>query len=156
MMKNWIKIPLRLNYVGIRHHKSQTSINSKWPCLINRDTEEFLLFVCNFNMDLEMSGTLKYGAKIQYLCTLVYGEVLHRFDVLSAEVEGATPVTLASIILVLGAYFFPVNALSKKRRAMRRRMRKSRGLKVRRYITCLVDINDYLDVLPGAKISDKI
>ena len=33
----------------------------------------FLLFICNFNMTLEASGTLKTGANIQYLCTLVCG-----------------------------------------------------------------------------------
>ena len=80
--------------------------NFKMVLFGNGDPEEFLLFVCNFNMALEVSGTFKSGAKIQYIFTLVHGEILHRFDVLSAEVEGATPVTLASIVLVLVTYFF--------------------------------------------------
>ena len=36
-------------------------------------TEEFLLFVCNFKMTLEASGTLETAAKAQYICTLVCG-----------------------------------------------------------------------------------
>ena len=53
----------------------------------NGDLEEFLLFVCNFNMTLVASGTLDTDAKIQYLCTLVRGEALHQFDLLSADME---------------------------------------------------------------------
>ena len=39
----------------------------------NGDPEEFLLFIRNFKITLEASGTLKYGANIQYLRTLVHG-----------------------------------------------------------------------------------
>ena len=59
----------------------------------------FLLFVCYFNMTLEALAILKAGTKIQYLCTMVRGEDLRQFDALYAEVDGATPVTLESIIL---------------------------------------------------------
>ena len=41
----------------------------------NRDPEEFLLIIRNFNITLEASGTLLAGAKIQHICTLVRGEV---------------------------------------------------------------------------------
>ena len=57
-------------------------------------------------MNLETPGTLKAGAKIQYLCILVRGESLRKFDVLPTEVESAIPETLTSIILGLGIYFF--------------------------------------------------
>ena len=77
----------------------------------NSDPEEFLLFFCNFNMNPEASGTLKSGAKIQYLHFLVHVEALHKFDVLSDEVESAGSKTLSSIILDLGTQFFPGNAL---------------------------------------------
>ena len=68
----------------------------------NGKPEEFLLFIKNFNMTLEASGMLNSGAKIQYLHTLVHGEVLRQFDTLSAEVGSATSEKLTSIILVLG------------------------------------------------------
>ena len=49
--------------------------------------EEFLLFMCNFNMTLAASGALKTGAKIQCLRMLVRGEALCKFDLLSADRE---------------------------------------------------------------------
>ena len=52
-----------------------------------------------------------------------------------------------------GYIIFPVNAL--KKRTMRRRMRESRGLKVICYAACLIDLNNYLAVLPWAKESEK-
>ena len=64
----------------------------------NWDPGELLLFVCNFNMILDVSDILMAGTKIQYLCTLVRGEVLRQFDALYAEVESAIPETLSYII----------------------------------------------------------
>ena len=121
----------------------------------NGDPDEFLLFIRNFNMTPEETGTIGYCAKVQYLCTQVRGEVLHQFDALSNEVEGATPTTLENIILGLGTYFFPVNALSKKNCVMRRIIRKPRGLKVRRYMARLIDLNEYLAVFPGGNMSEN-
>ena len=51
-------------------------------------------------------------------------------------------------------YCFTVNALSKQKCAMRRGMRNPHGLKVRRYSACLVDLNEYLAVLPVDNISE--
>ena len=82
-------------------------------------------------MTLEASGTLKNIVKIQYLLTLVRGNALHYFDTLSAEIRSARPETLPSINLGLGTYFFPVNALSKQKRAIYHGKRKPRGLIVR-------------------------
>ena len=72
----------------------------------NDEPEDFLLFVCNFNMTLEASGTLKDGIEVQYLHTLVHGEALSQFDALYFEVEGSTPLTLEDIILGLGTKLF--------------------------------------------------
>ena len=49
----------------------------------NGNPEEFFLSVRNLNMVIEASGTLKAGMNIQYICTLIGGEVLHQFDKLS-------------------------------------------------------------------------
>ena len=75
--------------------------------------EGFLLFIMNFNMICEASGTLLAGANIQYLCTIVCGEALLQFDTLSAEVGSTTSENLKSVLFGLGAYFFPVNLISK-------------------------------------------
>ena len=50
---------------------------------------------------------------------------------------------------------FPVNALSKQKREMCHGMRNPRGLKVRCYASCVIDINEYLDVFPGDNSSQK-
>ena len=62
---------------------------------------------------------------------------------------------LNQAILCFATYFPPVNALPKKS-VMRRGMRKPRGVKVIQYISCMVDINEYLTVLPGGKTRNKI
>ena len=106
-------------------------------------------------MNLKASGTLKAGARIQYLCTMVLGEALRQLYAFSDEVESASPENLTSIVLVLGVYIFPVNALSKRKRSMRCRMRNPLGLKVRRYADPFFGLNEFLAVFPVAKISDK-
>ena len=55
------------------------------------------LFANNFKITLEASGTLQGAAKIQYLCTLVCGEVLRQFDMLFTDFEISTPITLEAI-----------------------------------------------------------
>ena len=79
----------------------------------NGEPEEFLLFVRNFNMTLAASGTLEAGAKYQYLCTVLCGEVLNRFDLLSTDVESAETLNVNYIIRSLSQYFPPLNSLSK-------------------------------------------
>ena len=54
-----------------------------------------------------------YGAKIQYLCRMVRGKALRHIDTFSDEVVSTTSEHLKSIIFRFGAYFFPVNVLSK-------------------------------------------
>ena len=39
---------------------------------------------------------------------------------------------------------------------MRRRMRKPSGLKLRRYVARLIDLNEYLALFPGDALSEKI
>ena len=62
-------------------------------------------------MNIEASGMLEDTEKMQYLCTMVFGEELNQFDTLSTEVGSTTLENLKNIILGLGAYFFPVNVL---------------------------------------------
>ena len=72
----------------------------------NNNPEYDLLFDTNFTTALKALGTLKDGINIQYLRTLVQGEVLCHFSALSAEAESASLETLIYIILGLGTYFF--------------------------------------------------
>ena len=65
----------------------------------NGETEEFLLFIRNFQMTLKASGTLASGANILCLHTLVCGKALHHIDTLSDEMGSITSEHLKSIIL---------------------------------------------------------
>ena len=56
----------------------------------NGNPEELLLFVWNFQMTLEESETINYGANIWYLCTLVRGRALRQLDTLSVEMGSTT------------------------------------------------------------------
>ena len=60
----------------------------------------------NFNITLNASGMFVAGVNIQYLCTLLPGEALRQFDMLSAEVGVTNPEILTSVILGLGTYCF--------------------------------------------------
>ena len=122
----------------------------------NGDPEELFLFVRNFNVTLADSGTLDTGANIQYLRTLVRGEELRHFDLLSADVDIPENLNVEYIIKGLELYFYLVHLLSKQKNAMRHGMKKPRGLKVRQYMARLIDLNEYLDSFHGANLSDKL
>ena len=64
----------------------------------NGEPEEFLLFVCNFNMTLAVSEMLKLGAKYQYLSNIFRREALRQFDSLSDDVESAETLKVDYII----------------------------------------------------------
>ena len=81
----------------------------------NGKLEEIFLFINNFNMNLEASGTLKSGAENQYILMMLRGESLRQFDTLSAELGSKTPEQLMSIILGLGTYFFLLIPCQRKR-----------------------------------------
>ena len=69
----------------------------------NGELEEFLLFVCNFNMDLAASGTLEAGAKVQWFHLIVHEEELHKFDFFFTGVEITNPLTAEDIIKELSS-----------------------------------------------------
>ena len=75
-------------------------------------------------MTLETTGTMEMNLNVQYLRTLVRGEALCQFELLYADVEN-TDISLSVGYLIKGLawYFFPVNSLSKQKRAMRRCMK---------------------------------
>ena len=49
-------------------------------------------------MTLAASGTLAMDSKIQYIFTLVRGEALRYFELLSSDIEGANPLNVKTII----------------------------------------------------------
>ena len=103
--------------------------------------EEIFLLVCNFNMTLTASGTLEAVAKYKYLCTLVWGEALRQFDLLSTDIKGTETLNVDYIILGLAQYFLPVNFLSKQKRAMRCEMEKPSIMTVRRFAAHFIGLS---------------
>ena len=96
-------------------------------------------------------------AKVQYLHTLVCGEVLHPFDLVSADAKNSeTQLDVDYLLKGLAWYSPPVNSLPKQRRAMCRCMKNLRSLKLRRYAARLIDLNEYLDSIPGKTMYDKM
>ena len=120
----------------------------------NGNPDEFLLFVRNFQINLEASVTPASVTKIQYLCRIVRGKALHQLNMLSVEVGFITLENLNLIILGLRTYFTAVNVMSKQKCTMFRVMRKPCKLKVKCYAARLIYINDYLDTFPGEKASE--
>ena len=114
------------------------------------------MFVKNFKMTLEASGELDARAKIHYLLTLLHGKALRQLDKFSVEVGSTTTTNLNHIILGLGIYFTPINALSNQKCAMLLGTRNPHKLKVRRYADYMIELNEYLSYFPGSKSSEKI
>ena len=123
-------------FVKLKLHRDPTSATSdlydfKMAFFNNDETEEFLLFISNFNITLAASGTLGKYVKVKHIHTLVRGEALRQFDLISSYMEGMNPLKVETVILGLATYFFTVNSLSKQKCMMRRGSRNLRGLKVR-------------------------
>ena len=64
----------------------------------NVEPEEFFLFVRKFNMNIAETGTMEMGANIQYHRTLVRGEALCQFDLLSADLKNTDKLYMEYII----------------------------------------------------------
>ena len=95
-------------------------------------------------------------AKIIFLRTLLRGEILCKLDTFSVKVRSTNIAYLNHIILGLGMYFFPVNALSNQKPSMHHGTRKRHKQNMRNYAACIIDLNEYLAAFPGAKTSDQI
>ena len=89
------------------------------------------------------------GEKNQYLITLPCGKVLREFEILCSHIRHTTTMDLKQNLLDLGTYFVPINYLSKKKCAVHHGMRNPCMLKVRRYISCMVELDEYLDIFLG-------
>ena len=95
-------------------------------------------------MTIEALGAMFAAMKIQYLRMLLRGKALREFETLSGQIGHITNASLNHIILGLGTYLFPVNALSKQKCAMRHKMRKPHKLKTSCYAVRLAEFNEGL------------
>ena len=132
LLKEFYNVKSEKYLVKLKLHRYLTLSTSnfyefKMYLFENGEPEEFLLFVCNFNMTLTASGTLEAGTKLQYLRTIVRREVLRWFDLLSAYVESTETLDVDYIIRGLAQYFYHVNFLSKQKHEMRHGMKNAQS-----------------------------
>ena len=65
----------------------------------NRELEEFFLFIRNFQITIQASGTITTGTMIWYMLTLVRGKALRQLNTLSVDLGSTTSEYLKAIIL---------------------------------------------------------
>ena len=70
----------------------------------NREPEELLLIVWNFNMTLKVSGILGANKKLQYLRTILRGKALQKLKFLCLHIVSMTVTNLNHVVLGLGMY----------------------------------------------------
>ena len=87
---------------------------------------------------------------------MLHGEALIYFNELASHKSGTTNSHLKHIKEGLLGYIFPINALYKQKRAVRRAMRKSQSLLFKFLAARLTEINNYLPLLPGSSESQNM
>ena len=115
-----------------------TCMNLEWPCFINGYTEGSLLFRQKYNMTLDSSENVTFGAKVKYLLTLIQLEALGVIEAICVQVRNTTTMHLNQILFGLDMFFFPAKYLSGKMCVVRYEMRNPRKFKVRRYIAHMI------------------
>ena len=81
-----------------------------------------------FKTSVDRTGTTSTTVKIQCLRTILRGGALKEFDVIAGQVGSKNNTHLKQIKEVLLSYIFPISAINKQKRAMRRAMRKPQDL----------------------------
>ena len=87
---------------------------------------------------------------------MLCGQELREFDKLQSQYGGVINNHLKLIHKGLLEYFFPINALSKQKRVMRRAIRKPRSMTLKRFAARLTVMNYFLPLFPGSDASNKM
>ena len=87
---------------------------------------------------------------------MLHGQELSEFDKIQSQYGGAASNHLKLIQEGLLEYLFSINALSKKKLAMRRTMRKPRSMSFKHFAARLTEINNFLTLFPGSDASKKM
>ena len=106
-------------------------------------------------MTLAATGKLEMDANIQYLFTLVRGEVLRHFYLFFNDVENTETLNVDYYMKGLALYLPTVNFISKQKRAIPRGIKNAQS-KVRHYAERLIDMNEHLASFPGETLDNKI
>ena len=86
--------------------------------------EEFLVLLNNVKIKIDGTGTTSPSGWINSLHKIIRGKPLREFDELSSQNGGSTNNHIKLITEGLIGYFFPINPISKQKRAMKFAMSK--------------------------------
>ena len=78
------------------------------------------------------------------------------FFYLCIKIGSTGVINLNQVILGFGRYIPSEKALTKKKRTMHCWMINTRKLKLRCYVACMVDLNEYLTIFLGRKASEDV
>ena len=99
--------------VKIKFYRDLTSSTSdiyefRMSLFDHGEPEEFLLFARNFKMIIAASVKIETLEKVQYLLTLVRGEALRQFELVSADAKNTeTLLDVDYLLQGLACFFFP-------------------------------------------------
>ena len=109
----------------------------------------------DFRIATDGKGTTSATRKIQFLHTTLRREALREFDAIASQVGITTNGHLKSIKEGLLSYFYPTNALNKKKYSTRRAMIKLWDLTFKIFAARLTELNNYLPLLPVSSAAKK-
>ena len=147
-----IKVKMRRNPVS----SGSETYNFKMKFFENGSPEELLKFPINVNNSIEGTGTITVGVIINLLCTLLRRKSLREFDNLASQNNGTTNSYLMKTQEGLLDYLFPINSLSKQKRAIRCYMNKPHTLSINILTAFLTELNNYLPLFPGSNASKNM
>ena len=139
-----------LNSVHILCQKNRIYTSSKWPCLI-MVSQKSSLYLCE---NSQLRSNLQELLLPLHIWNIIYSISCRRYKSFWYFLcsSGSTNTKyLDCIVLGLGTYFFPVNAVSKQKCAFRCVIRKLLGLKMIKYASCLICIDHYLGAFSRIK-----
>ena len=117
---------------------------------------ELLLLLKNFKIAIDGTRTTTAYGQINYRSTMLRGKTLREFNELQSKYGGSTNNHIKLIQEGLLEYFFPIDSLSKKKRAMRRAMSKPWSIIFKHFAARLMEMNNFLPIFPGFYNSKKM
>ena len=141
-----------------RNPTSETSetYNTNMSTFKDGQPEYLLALLRNFNITIDGTGKKSPLGRNTYLRTMLLGEALRKFGKLEIQNHGTKNAHLKHTTEGLLEYFFPINALSKKNRAMRRAMRKPRSNLFNHFAAKLTVMNILLPLFYGSDASKEM
>jgi hypothetical protein len=126
------------------------------PYFTSGTPEELLLFIKSVRKIFAGQNITDGPGRYAIMRRLLQGDALAAFDRAAANQGTETRDHLEAVIRDLKTHVFPRRALANQKRYMRRFLRKPRDLKIREFVTRLVEVNEYLNEFPPSEANQKL